>query len=94
MQLAAPVTVTELKAAVASAFELNKDGNGDQLCFTYHDSEGDDITIRLDSELALALRLSKGSLHIRASLADGDQQIREVRRTDTVRLLDASPTGG
>lgn len=80
VQLAAPVTVAGLRAAVASEFEiLNASSSSrDRLCFTYHDSEGEDITIRLDSELALALLLCMGMLEIKAKLADGQRVVREV----------------
>lgn len=77
VQLAKPATVDNLQATVASNFELHASGTGsDKLRFTYHDSEGDDITIARDSELVLALRLCKGVLGIEASLADGQQQVR------------------
>lgn len=80
VHLEAPITLAALRAAVASEFGNvdARSGSSDRLCFVYHDSEGEDITIRLDSELALALRLCEGVLEIKATLADGEQDVLEV----------------
>lgn len=81
VQLSAPVTVRDLQATAASAFELNEG----TFRFTYRDSEGDDITIAIDSELALALRLCKGVLALNASLAEAPQRVLEVRQSNRKR---------
>lgn len=80
IQLSALPTIGGLRTAVVSAFDVETTvGNSRsvELCFTYIDDDGDDITFDRDSELDLALQMCQNILEVKASIAGAKLEVRQ-----------------